>query len=279
MRIAVLSGKGGTGKTFIAVNLAVASGKATYVDCDAEEPNGRLFLKPNNIQTKTVYTLVPKIDYNECIGCRKCVDFCRLDAMAFVKNKPIVFPEVCHSCGGCTLVCSTGAITEQKHPVGVVEMGDHGDVKAITGVLNIGQESAVPVIASAIEKAESLNDLTVLDCPPGTSCPVRESIQSADFCILVAEPTSFGFHNFKMVHELVSSRHKPCGVIINREGDKYPLLDEFCKDHQLNILARYPYSEKLAHIGANAEIACEKDEEFLHLFRKLLYAVEKEANI
>lgn len=276
MKIAVLSGKGGTGKTFVSVNLAVVSKTATYIDCDVEEPNGRLFLRPQEVRTETVNTRLPQFDEKKCTACRKCVDVCRFHALAFIKNKPIVFPDVCHACGGCSLICPVEAVTEKKRPIGVVEYGTHEQVRVVTGILNLGEASGVPVIKLALEQSDSPDTLTVIDCPPGSACSVMESVQSADYCILVTEPTAFGLHNFQMVYELVSLLHKPCGVVINKAEQAYAPIDEFFDQHSLNVLCRIPYSENLSRIGARAEIACEQDEELAQVFRTLLETVQTE---
>ena len=136
MKIAVLSGKGGAGKTFVSVNLAAAAKKAVYVDCDVEEPNGRLFLKPKEIQEQEITTVIPKFDQGKCTGCRTCVDFCRFHALIYIKEKPKLFSEVCHACGGCSLVCPSGAVTEEERVIGKVESGIHEQIKVITGILN-----------------------------------------------------------------------------------------------------------------------------------------------
>lgn len=276
MKIAVLSGKGGTGKTFVSVNLAVTAKKATYIDCDVEEPNGRLFLKPQNIKTEEVSTLLPQVIAEKCVGCRKCVDACRFNALSFIKKRPIVFPEVCHSCGACSIVCPSGAIYETKRTIGVVESGVYGQVQVITGVLNVGEASGVPVIRSALDTKSDEENITVIDCPPGSACTVMESVQSVDFCILVAEATAFGFHNFKMVYELVSLLEKPCGVVINKADQAYAKLESFCEEKNISVLCYIPYREKLAQIGAKAGIACQEDEETKEQFSLLLETIKQE---
>lgn len=268
MKLAVLSGKGGTGKTFVSVNLAVTAGQGTYIDCDVEEPNGRLFLKPTEVTEEQVYTTVPAFDAEKCVGCRKCVDFCRFHALVFIKNKPRVFDEVCHACGGCAMVCPAGAVSEEKRPIGVVQTGHHGGVRTVTGVLNMGESSGVPVIHQALGKVE--DGFTVIDCPPGSGCPVVESVTDADACVIVTEPTAFGFHNFKMVHELCTLLHKPVGVVLNKAEDApYQPLEDFCREQQVPILARIPYSRRIGALGAAGQVAVEADPETASLFRDL----------
>ncbi|WP_352400993.1 ATP-binding protein [Anaerotignum sp.] len=276
MKVAVLSGKGGTGKTFVSVNLAVTAKKSTYIDCDVEEPNGRLFFKPGDKKTTEVYTLLPKIKEANCVGCRKCVDACRFNALGFIKMKPIVFQEVCHSCGACSIVCPNGAIQEMRRPIGVIEEGFYHEVQVITGVLNVGEASGVAVIRSALEAGQREKQLTVIDCPPGSACTVMESVESADYCILVVEATAFGLHNFQMVFELVSLLGKPCGVVINKADDTYTQLDSFCKENKIPILCSIPFKEKLAQIGARAGIAVDEDEEVKEQFSKLLETIKRE---
>lgn len=276
MKLAVLSGKGGAGKTFVSVNLAAAAGSATYIDCDVEEPNGRLFLRPESLTSKIINIKQPVFDSEKCTGCRKCVTFCRFNALVYVKSKPMLFSAVCHSCGGCRLVCPSGAVSETEKPVGNVECGKSGDIRVVTGCMDLGEASGIPVIKEALVESSNSGELTVIDCPPGSACSVMESVQDADYCLLVAEPTVFGLHNFKMVYELVSLLHKPCGVVINKADGKYTELDTFCREHGVPVLLRIPYSEKLARLGASGQIAALADSEYAEMFRSLLDNIRKE---
>lgn len=274
MKIAVLSGKGGTGKTFVSVNLSACANSATYLDCDVEEPNGHLFLQPENVVAKEVYKLLPEFDEEKCIGCKKCVEFCYFNALAYIKNKPKVFGEVCHSCGGCKIICPSGAIEEVGKPVGKVEIGKHNNVTVVSGIMNLGEASGVPVIKDVLKNVGGKDELTIIDCPPGSACTVMESVEDADYCILVSEPTVFGAHNLAMVYELVTLLGKPCGVVINKYEDERNPIDDYCKDKGIKVLSKIPYSEKIADSNANGKIAIELDNGMKEIFSTLLRDVQ-----
>ena len=266
MKIACLSGKGGAGKTMVAVNLAAAAGRATYIDCDVEEPNGRIFLKPEQVEEQVVSSLLPEFDAEKCNGCKKCVAFCRFHALMYVKDRPMVFSEVCHSCGGCMMFCPEGAVTEKPKPIGKLEIGKHQELRVVTGILNVGEASGVPVISAALQEAEGV---TIIDCPPGSACSVMESVMDADYCVLVAEPTAFGFHNFKMVYELVTLLGKKCGVVMNKLDMPYAPLEDFCKEEQVPVLARIPYDPEIAALAADGQLVFEKQEKARKIFTEL----------
>ena len=272
MKIACLSGKGGAGKTLTAVNLAAVAEQAVYIDCDVEEPNGRLFFQPDQVTSLQVSTLLPVFDAERCTGCKKCVQFCRFHALMYIKEKPMVFSEVCHSCGGCSLVCPENAITEREKPVGILEIGTAKNVRVVTGILNPGEASGIPIIREALKQADGF---TVLDCPPGRACSVMECVMDADFCVLVAEPTAFGFHNFQMVYELVSLLGKPCGVVINKQDAPYEPLEQFCREQGLPILARIPYDSHIAALAATGQIVSSHSLEMNHLFSELLEQIQQ----
>ena len=180
----------------------------------------------------------------------------------------MVFTEVCHSCGLCTMVCPQNAITEKPRPLGHLEIGTSGNLRVITGILNPGEASGISVIQKAQEASAGL-DPVIYDCPPGSACAVQESIQNADFCILVAEPTAFGFHNFQMVEELVRLHHKPCGVIIDKQTEEYAPLENFCRDHNLPILMRVPFRKDLAGWISSGKLAVSQDPDLKEIFQRL----------
>lgn len=276
MRIAVLSGKGGTGKTFVSVNLACAADQAAYVDCDVEEPNGHLFLKPEITARLPVSVMVPQVDEDKCTACRKCTDFCRYNALALIKGKPMIFYEVCHSCGGCILFCPEKALTEKEREIGVIEEGVSENVAVLTGCLNTGEVSGVPIIKALMEKLPG-QATVVIDCPPGSACVVMESIHKADFCILVAEPTLFGMHNLSMVYELVKLFNKPFGVVLNKCLPEENPVQQFCTGNKINILAKIPFDEELGRVNSKGIIAVRENKQYRELFQKLLKTLEKEA--
>ena len=276
MKIAVLSGKGGTGKTLVTVNLAAAAKTATYIDCDVEEPNGHLFFKPEGITEEKVTVKIPIADEELCSGCRKCVNFCKFNALAYT-NKLIVFDEICHSCGGCILVCPEKALTEKDKAIGTIQKGTSGNVSVYTGIMNLGEASGVPIIKKLLEtENQEADKITVIDCPPGSACIVMESIKDADYCILVAEPTLFGVHNLNMVYELVTLFKKPFGVVLNKCLDGENPAETFCIENNIKILGRIPFDNELGTLNSNAGIVVNESEKYRELFSDLLQTVIKE---
>jgi len=277
MRIAVLSGKGGTGKTLISVNLAAAAQTSIYVDCDVEEPNGHLFFKPEGVQDEETAINIPSVDEELCNGCRICVDFCNFNALAYINGKLKIFEEVCHSCGGCALFCPENALSEKDKFIGKVQKGVSDNVTVNTGILNIGEASGIPLIKKLLNENEIAGGSpTFIDCPPGSACIVMESIKDADYCILVAEPTLFGVHNLNMVYELVKLFDKPHGVVLNKCLEGENPAEEFCLEKGIRILGRIPFDDELGVLNSNAQIAVREKEKYKTMFSSLLQIVTEE---
>jgi MinD superfamily P-loop ATPase len=275
LKIAVLSGKGGTGKTLVSVNLAVVCPESAYIDCDVEEPNGHIFLKPKISNEYDVSVLIPVCNDENCTGCRTCVDFCNFNALAYVRGRLMIFSDICHSCGGCMLVCPEGAIYEKEKNIGCIKAGNSQGTAVYSGIMNTGEESGVPIINELL-KIETYVDNIFIDCPPGSSCTVMESIRDAEYCILVTEPTVLGLHDFKMVYELVKLFNKPFGVVLNKCTGDYNPSKQYCTDEGIKVLAEIPYDSELAVLNSNGKVVARANPRFKSLFEKILTNIEKE---
>jgi MinD superfamily P-loop ATPase len=234
------------------------------------------FLSLKGFRDEEISVKIPKVDEELCNGCRRCVDFCNFNALAYIKNKLIVFDDVCHSCGGCILVCPERALTEKAKVIGKVQKGVSGEVAVWTGILNTGEATGIPIIKKLLEENSEVNRQTFIDCPPGSACIVMESIKDADYCVLVAEPTLFGVHNLNMVYELVKLFNKPFGVILNKCLEEENPAEKFCLENNIKILGRIPFDNELGTLNSNAEIAVNKNEKYRELFSSLLNTVTKE---
>lgn len=276
MKIAVLSGKGGTGKTLVSVNLAALANKAMYIDCDVEEPNGYLFFKPEKLESEKVSIKIPYVDEKRCTGCRKCVDFCKFNALAYIGNRLLVFEEICHFCGGCVLFCPEKALTEKDKVIGEVKRGVSEDVTVITGILNTGEASGIPIIKKLLAGSNESNNFTFIDCPPGSACIVMESIKDADYCILVAEPSLFGVHNLNMVYELIKLFKKPYGVVLNKCLDGENPSENFCLEKNIKILGKIPFENELGTLNSKALIVVRENNKYREMFSSLLQIVKEE---
>lgn len=274
-KVAILSGKGGTGKTLIAVNLAADEKVATYIDCDVEEPNGHLFFKPTEITENKITIKIPEVNNELCNGCRKCVDFCKFNALAYI-GKIMLFEEVCHSCGGCVLLCPQKALNEKEKAIGVIRSGKSLQVDVISGVLNTGEVSGIPIIKGLLKNIKNSKGFTFIDCPPGSACIVMESIKDTDYCIMVAEPTIFGAHNLKMVHELVKLFGIPCAVVLNKCTEGYNPSEAYCDEYGIKILAKIPFDKELGMINSEGRIAARENQSYYRLFNRLLQNVKCE---
>ncbi len=258
MKIAIASGKGGTGKTTLAVSLALAlaedhpsgnggPGAPLLLDCDVEAPDAHLFLRPDWEEERAVELLVPSIDRNRCTLCGECTKVCQFNALALLGEQVMVFPELCHGCGSCTLICPEGAIREVPRGLGRIQRGKAGEIPFLHGLLNVGEAMAVPVI-HALKEAGSTDagTITLLDAPPGTSCPMVETVKGADFVLLVTEPTPSGLHDLELAVEAVRELGIPQGIIINRVGVGDDRVDEFCRREGLPVLLKIPFQRKIA---------------------------------
>lgn len=279
MKIAVMSGKGGTGKTLVAVNLAAAGGRCVYADCDVEEPDGRLFLNPGGIVRREVGVNVPAVDAEKCLGCRVCVQFCRFGALAFVSGKPLLTPGVCHGCGGCATLCPVRAISEQMRPIGAIERGDSGEIRVATGVLNPGEASGVPLIHALLSELDGA-ETVFLDCPPGVSCAAMACARAADLVVLVAEPTRYGAENLKMADELCAGLGKRRVAVLNKRmpGAADP-SEVYCEAAGIPVAARIPYDPELARLNALGILVSEKLPWVKALFRELRERLMEEARV
>jgi MinD superfamily P-loop ATPase len=247
MIVVVASGKGGTGKTSVAVNMALSIGCAQLLDCDVEEPNAYLFLHPKLNRTEKVYTMIPKISGELCDYCGKCSKFCQYNAIFTFKEKILVFPEICHSCGGCAIICPKKAITEEKHRIGTLKFGSAYDLTVVYGELEVGKPMAVPVI-KAVKKQVDKQRNVIIDSPPGTSCPFVETVRGSDFCILVTEPTPFGLHDLKIAVQVLRKMAVPFGIIVNRAGIGDRKVYDYCKKENVPVLLEIPYQRRIAEL-------------------------------
>ena len=273
MRIAIASGKGGTGKTTVSTSLAVAAARSglsvAYVDCDVEEPNGHLFLNPIIQSSEAIGRLHPSVDAAKCAHCGLCGKICQYSAIVCVGQKVLVYPELCHACGGCTLVCRPGAITDISEKTGSVETGMAGPIRFVQGTLLVGEAMSTPLIRQ-VKTVIGNEDLSILDCPPGTSCPVVESVRGADLVLLVTEPTPFGLNDLILAVEMVEALHLPLAVVINRAGTGDSKTHEYCRRKGIEILAEIPDDRRVAEAYSRGELACDIVPEFRASIASLL---------
>jgi len=255
MVIAIASGKGGTGKTTVAVNLAAALERPVrLLDCDVEEPNCHVFLEADIETSDPVGIPVPVVDEAKCTACGACAEMCQYNAIVSLKTKPLVFPELCHGCGGCMLVCPEEAITEEDHEVGVVETGRAGRVAFVQGRMNLGEPMAPPIIR-AVKQHIRPDEINLLDCPPGTACPVIAAVRGADFILLVTEPTPFGLHDLRLAVETVRLLAIPFGVVVNRVGLGDDRVHRYCAGEDVPVLMEIADDRRIAEAYSRGELA------------------------
>jgi MinD superfamily P-loop ATPase len=279
MRITVASGKGGTGKTTIATSLALSLAEdgnlPVFLDGDVEAPNAHLFLKPAFEQQQDVSILIPQVDESKCTYCGKCAEVCQYHAIVVVGKKTLVFPQLCHGCGSCTLVCPEHAIHEAPEVIGVLDRGSaRSGIPFARGVLNIGEPMAVPIIRQLKQWVEPVSgQLEIVDAPPGTSCPVVESMRGADFILLVTEPTPFGLHDLRLAVQIARELHIPAGVVINRDGKGDERVDEFCQTEGIPIFLRVPFERAIGEGVARGKTLVDIHPEYVDRFRQLFMQI------
>ncbi|MCD6231570.1 ATP-binding protein [Candidatus Aerophobetes bacterium] len=276
MIISVASGKGGTGKTTVAVSLALSLGNdIQFLDCDVEEPNAHIFLKPKITRIQSINVLIPQVDEEKCTYCGKCAEVCSYNAIAVIKKKVLFFPELCHHCGGCSLLCPQKAIEEVPREKGIVEEGRAGSIHFLHGRLTVGEAVSPPLIR-AVKKFARKDKTTIIDAPPGTSCPVIEAVKGSDFCVLVTEPTPFGLNDLTLAVGMVRELKIPLGVVINRAdlGDKK--VEEYCYKEKIPILMEIPMDKEIAIAYSNGVPLVERKPGYKEKFKKLYQKIIEE---
>jgi MinD superfamily P-loop ATPase len=276
MNIAVASGKGGTGKTTVATNLAYVASRSgrdvAFLDCDVEEPNAGLFLNPEITDCTAICTPFPRVDEERCTLCGECSGFCRYSAIACLAKKVLVFPELCHACGGCSLICPEKAIAEVPRQIGHLEAGRASAIRFVRGILNVGEAKSPPVIR-AVKAATPEADLIIRDAPPGTSCPVVESVRDCDLVLLVTEPTPFGLNDLKLAVKMACALGLPFGVVINRADIGDRRVENYCESEGIGILAEIPNDRAVAEAYSRGELISKVSPVYAALFTKLLEAL------
>ncbi len=283
MKIAIASGKGGTGKTTVAVNFAAfldsLGKKVSFTDCDVEEPNAHFFLKPELSAEKDEFLPVPKIDEDKCLGesCRKCIELCRFKSLIWMVDAVLSFSELCHGCGLCELACPANAIGEGQRLIGSTASGQAGNIDFTRGLLRIGEAMSPPLI-KAVKSISPEAEINIFDCPPGTSCPVVESIEGTDFVILVTEPTPFGLHDLDLAVKLMRTLNMPCGVIINRSGMGDNRVEKYLEDNNIPLLGSLPHSREAASRYSNGGLLYETIPGFKDIFAGIWESIQNQVN-
>jgi MinD superfamily P-loop ATPase len=281
-KLVIASGKGGTGKTTVAVNLALALSnteqKVQLLDCDVEEPNAHLFLKPQIEAEHIIGIPVPEINRDRCSYCGRCSEICVFKVLSVFSDQVMILPELCHGCGSCSYLCPEKAITEVERSIGVVEKGSFGELLFAHGRLNPGEAMSPPLI-NAVKKLAAADRYCIIDAPPGTSCSVVSAVNACDYCLLVTEPTPFGLNDLDLAFRMVKSLGIPAGVVINRCDLGYMGVENYCRQHNLPVLEKIPFDRELAEMYARGEPVVKTlprwKNIFLNLNRKILQKWEE----
>lgn len=274
MKLAVLSGKGGTGKTTISTNLAYLLSDFVLIDTDVEEPNCHIFMKGKKIEEKLVNKLYPVVDEKSCTLCGKCGDFCRFNAILPAKKKVIVYKEMCHDCGGCKIVCPTGSITYSEREAGSITKSiSYFGSDFYYGTMNVGELSGVKVIENLIDSVSEKHENIIIDCPPGTSCATVAAVEGADHAVLVTESTPFGLSDMKMVVEMLRAMNISFDVVINKFDSRYEDLDKYCEENAIRIIGRIPFKREYAKFYANGKVIGQFSNEFKDEVKNIIAAL------
>jgi MinD superfamily P-loop ATPase len=271
--ISIASGKGGTGKTTVACGLASVVPNSAYIDCDVEEPNGYLLLKPVIKKEETVYKLIPKINYDRCDFCNKCSEVCEFNALLNLKTEIYLFDELCHSCGACAYFCPQQAITEVKKETGKLRTGEtDNNVLFFDSFLRIGEASAASLIKQ-VKNSYKGDRTVIIDSPPGTSCSMFEAVKNSDYCVLVTESTPFGLNDLKLAINVLRQLNLPFGIVINKYDEHFFQLDDYIFDNKLTLLLKIPFRMEIAESYSRGELPAETIEDYrlmmLHLFEQV----------
>ena len=280
MIIAVASGKGGTGKTLVATSLALSlenKKPVQLLDCDVEEPNAYIFLKPSFSYKETVYIPIPQLDKERCTYCGKCAEVCAYNAIAVFPKHVLIFPELCYGCGACSYLCPEDALFEINKEMGILEIGQAKGIELIHGELTIGEAMAPPVIKE-VKRHISREKLIIIDVAPGTSCPVVETVKDSDFCLLVTEPTPFGLNDLALAVDMVSKLNIPYGVVINRDGAGDSKVEEYCRKEGIPILLRIPLDIEIARLYSRGITLVEGIPQWQEAFLRLYNDIEQIAH-
>jgi MinD superfamily P-loop ATPase len=283
MIIAVASGKGGTGKTTVATSmgLALRDLPVTYLDCDVEAPNGHLFLRPKFTRSKHVEMLIPQVEDVACDACGRCAEVCQYHAIVVLSGQTLVFPQLCHGCGSCTWNCPQGAIREKPRSLGMLQAGDAGNgIRFARGILDIGEPMAVPVIRALKRWVPGREgEVVIRDAPPGTSCPVVETLRGADVVLLVTEPTPFGLHDLRLAVKVAREMNLPTGVLLNRDGTGRTGVEAFCRENSIPILMRIPLERRIGEACARGATLAAAFPEYQPRFRDLYTQLAELASV